>query len=264
MKFTTIYYIAIAVIILITFIWSAIWLMSPKDSQLVETDEWQYETETPIQSLNTGRVFFVDRVLGFRIITDVTLRSHPNMSKLRSSIRRQLMYVRSKISPRAFALLKNIPIWNSPRYDGHPYRSEYHRGPGWLRSQHRPVEMADSVEVTSIDIVDSEDRRMPLWLFHELAHGYHFRYMSVDKQEAVRAAQARTKAMYTDVPAYDGAGQMVVRSSYPVSNEWEFFAEMSENYIGYGDVRNDIYPFRADALRLTDPETYALIDTIWG
>lgn len=230
----------------------------------VTGDEWRFETEAPVKSINTGRVFFVDRVLGFRILTDVTLRSHPNMSKLRSSIRRQLMYVRSKISPHAFALLKNIPIWNSPRYDGYPAGGAYHPGSGWLRLKQRPVEMTNCIETFIIDDIEAEYRRMPLWLWHELAHGYHFRYMSTEKKEAVRAALARTKAMYTDVPAYDGAGQMVVRSSYPAKNEYEFFAEMSENYIGYGDVRNDIYPFRADALRRTDPETYALVDSIWG
>ena len=225
-----------------------------------------HTVDAEVVSSNTGRVFLTDSMLGFWVFTDVTLRDHPKLGALRASMQRQITYARSKVSARPFMSLRNISIWISPRYDGHPHRSEYHIGPGWLQSQRRPVEMADSVEVTSIDVVDSEDRRMPLWLFHELAHGYHFCYMSPEKKRAVRAQfeQARRDGRYTDVPAYDGAGNLTTRSSYPVKNEYEYFAELSEDYIGAGDMRNDIWPFRSDALLANDRAAYELMRSIWN
>ena len=219
-----------------------------------------------VVSSNTGRVFVTENILGFWVFTDVTLRDHPKLDTLRTSIRRQITYFRSKISPRTFALLQNIPLWVSPLYEGFPAGGNYHIGTGWLTDQNRPVEMADSVEINLLEHIEEEDRRMPLWLFHELAHGYHFRYMSPEKKHAVLAQfeQAARDGIYIDVPAYDGAGNLSARSSYPANNEYEYFAELSENYIGAGDMRNDIWPFRSDALLDNDRAGYELICSIWA
>jgi hypothetical protein len=47
---------------------------------------------------------------------------------------------------------------------------------------------------------------------------------------------------------------------YALTNEKEFFAEMSECYFGV----NDFFPFTNAELRDAEPEIYALLADIWG
>ena len=50
------------------------------------------------------------------------------------------------------------------------------------------------------------------------------------------------------------------RKHYALTNQMEFFAEMSESYFG----RNDFYPFNSAELRLAEPEVFDLLAKLWG
>ena len=50
------------------------------------------------------------------------------------------------------------------------------------------------------------------------------------------------------------------REHYGLSDQMEFFAEMTEAYFG----SNDFYPFVTGELKQAEPETFALIAKIWG
>ena len=47
---------------------------------------------------------------------------------------------------------------------------------------------------------------------------------------------------------------------YALTNEKEFFAEMTEAYFG----QNDFYPFNRAELKRDEPELYELLTKIWG
>ena len=47
---------------------------------------------------------------------------------------------------------------------------------------------------------------------------------------------------------------------YARTNHKEFFAEMTESYVGV----NDFYPFVRAELKNHDPKTFALMKKIWG
>ena len=47
---------------------------------------------------------------------------------------------------------------------------------------------------------------------------------------------------------------------YGLTDQKEFFAEMSEAYFG----RNDFYPFDAEELKKAEPELFELLEEIWG
>ena len=49
-------------------------------------------------------------------------------------------------------------------------------------------------------------------------------------------------------------------SHYARTNHKEFFAEMTESYLGV----NDFYPFVRAELQEHDPKTYILMQKIWG
>ncbi len=47
---------------------------------------------------------------------------------------------------------------------------------------------------------------------------------------------------------------------YALTDPKEFFAEMTEAYFG----TNDFFPFVRAELQRSDPETFALLEEIWG
>ena len=51
-----------------------------------------------------------------------------------------------------------------------------------------------------------------------------------------------------------------MREHYGLTNQKEFFAEMTEAYFG----SNDFYPFVTGELKQAEPETFALLEEIWG
>jgi hypothetical protein len=51
----------------------------------------------------------------------------------------------------------------------------------------------------------------------------------------------------------------VNRRHYALSNDREYFAELTESYFG----KNDFEPFTRDELRAFDPDGYAMIEQLW-
>ena len=51
-----------------------------------------------------------------------------------------------------------------------------------------------------------------------------------------------------------------MREHYGLTDEKEFFAEMTECYFG----SNDFYPFVTGELKQAEPEIFALLADIWG
>ena len=51
-----------------------------------------------------------------------------------------------------------------------------------------------------------------------------------------------------------------MREHYGLTNQKEFFAEMTECYFG----SNDFYPFVTGELMQAEPEIFALLAEIWG
>jgi len=47
---------------------------------------------------------------------------------------------------------------------------------------------------------------------------------------------------------------------YALTDQKEFFAEMSEAYFGM----NDFFPFNRAELKVEEPEIFELLQTIWG
>jgi hypothetical protein len=51
-----------------------------------------------------------------------------------------------------------------------------------------------------------------------------------------------------------------MREHYGLTDQKEFFSEMTESYFG----SNDFYPFVAGELKQAEPEVVALLEDIWG
>ncbi|QEL15941.1 zinc-dependent peptidase [Limnoglobus roseus] len=154
--------------------------------------------------------------------------------------------------------LRAVPIWLDCTH-GKLVPAQYHPSAGWLKSHGYSAELARCVHVPDAKYFASahHQRQQPCAMLHELAHAYHDQVLGFDHAE-VKAAWERfvSSGKYKSVLHMDG----VKRSHYGLTNEKEFFAEMTESYVG----RNDFFPFNAAELKQEEPELYKLMEKIWG
>ena len=97
----------------------------------------------------------------------------------------------------------------------------------------------------------------PCVMLHELAHAYHDQVLDFeDRQIKDRFAAAKDAGLYGSVLHIDGRE----RKHYALTDHKEFFADMTDAYVR----TNDFYPFVRSELLRHDPETYRLLEGIWG
>jgi arylsulfatase A len=176
----------------------------------------------------------------------------------------QLAEIERVVPAAAVVRLREVPLYLSPEYEGVPPRAEYHPDPGWLREHGRDPAMARAVEFTNVRIFEAETVRMPNFALHELAHAYHHRVLPDGfENAAVRGAFDRATAggTYAGVERRNGGGRPVTRErAYALTTPQEFFAETTEAFFS----TNDFFPFTKADLARHDPETTALLASLWG
>ena len=152
--------------------------------------------------------------------------------------------------------LRTIPIFLDL---DHPLqRMQYHPNINWLREHNYDPAMAKAVHIPSVhhflDIVGGY--RQPSAVLHELAHAYHDQFLGFDEPR-VRIAQEKIAqgGRYESVLHISGR----MRRHYALTNHKEFFAEMSEAYLG----TNDFFPFVRGELMDFDPDVADLLHAIW-
>jgi hypothetical protein len=136
---------------------------------------------------------------------------------------------------------------------------QYHPSAGWLKANGYSADLAGCVHIPDARefLSPFENHRQPWAVLHELAHAYHDRVLGFDDAR-VKAAWEKFKGAgrYRSVVTTPGP----MREHYALTNEREFFAEMTESYFG----ANDFYPFVAGELNQAEPEIFALMRDVWG
>ena len=175
-------------------------------------------------------------------------------------MRNQLVSIREKLPAGAVARLQKVPLWLNPVRPGDTPRAEYHPDARWLRDHGRDPAMAQAIEFTNIPTFAEEEKRMPVFILHELAHAYHDLVLGFDHPE-IRAAfeAARKGGRYESVRRWTGERETRDRA-YALTNHKEYFAENTEAFFG----RNDFEPFTREELHLFDPEMDRLLARLWG
>lgn len=136
---------------------------------------------------------------------------------------------------------------------------QYHPGKGWLVNNKYDPTLEKRVHVPRARQLLSKDQwaKHPYVILHELAHSYHDQVLSFEHQEIISAYQRAEKdKLYERVLLFRGGKTR----HYARTNHKEFFAEMTESYLGV----NDFYPFVRAELQEHDPQTYLLMQKIWG
>ncbi|WLD14203.1 metallopeptidase [Planctellipticum variicoloris] len=136
---------------------------------------------------------------------------------------------------------------------------QYHPSADWLRNNGYSETLARCVHLPDAAGFASpkHHQQQPWAVLHELAHAYHDQVLDFEHAE-IKAAWERFRdgGKYEKVLHIDGGN----RRHYALTNQKEFFAEMSEAYFGL----NDFYPFHRAELQRDEPELFKLLHEIWG
>ncbi len=136
---------------------------------------------------------------------------------------------------------------------------QYHPGAGWLvangyaKDLVKCVHIPDAAAFTDI----RTNNHQPWCVLHELAHSFHDQVFGFDEPRILKAYNDYKKSGHGDAAMlFDGRKV----KHYGLTNQMEFFAEMSEAYFG----ANDFFPFNRAELKTAEPEIYALMEKVWG
>lgn len=135
---------------------------------------------------------------------------------------------------------------------------QYHPSTDWLKEHGYSADLAKCVHIPVAAELPTKRciNEQPWVVLHELAHAYHDQVLGFDEPRIIEAylrfkASGRGDASLL----YDGTR---VRH-YALTDEKEFFAEMTEAYFG----TNDFFPFNRAELQEAEPEIYQLLVDIW-
>lgn len=170
----------------------------------------------------------------------------------------RLVAITLVVPEKALAKLRAITIELDLDY-GELRNMQYHPDAGWLKEHGYSESLEKCVHIPEVGdfLSPYENHRMPWVVLHELAHGYHDQVLTFDEPRVTAAWEKfRAGGKYDIVLTSPGH----TREHYGVTNQKEFFAEMTEAYFG----SNDFYPFVTGELKKAEPEIFALMAEIWG
>lgn len=136
---------------------------------------------------------------------------------------------------------------------------QYHPDASWLKDHGYSESLAKCVHIPNVKhfLSPFDIHRMPWAVLHELAHAYHDQVLGFDEARLTTAwKKFRDSGRYQSVLTSPGP----MREHYGLTDQKEFFAEMTESYFG----SNDFYPFVTGELKQAEPEIHALMAEIWG
>lgn len=135
---------------------------------------------------------------------------------------------------------------------------QYHPSADWLadhgypRSLARCVHVPRAAQLATVRNVSEQ----PWVILHELAHAYHDQVLGFDEPRIVAAWEAfKSSGAGDDALLFNGSRTR----HYGLTDQKEFFAEMTEAYFG----TNDFAPFNRAELRIGFADLHALLEEIW-
>jgi len=148
----------------------------------------------------------------------------------------RLVAITTVVPEKALTGLRAVKIELDLDYPGLGFM-QYHPDVGWLKEQGYSEDLAKCVHIPDVEdfLSPFENHRMPWVVLHELTHGYHDQVMGYDEPR-IKAAWKK----FRDGGKYQSVltNRWGMHKHYALTNQMEFFAEMTESYFG----SNDFYP----------------------
>ena len=170
----------------------------------------------------------------------------------------RLVAIAIVVPEQSLAKLRAITIELDLNY-GDLHAMQYHPNAGWLKDHGYSEALAKCAHIPDAEkfLSPFENHRMPWVVLHELAHGFHDQTIGFDDARVTAAwKKFCDSGKYKSVLTSPGH----MREHYGLTNQKEFFAELTEAYFG----SNDFYPFVTGELKQSEPEIFVLLAEIWG
>ena len=193
----------------------------------------------------------------FKILVFVDSVTHPELKQALNVLTEKLTELTNIIQPNQLNLLRQVPICveYKLKVDGAMW---YHKSKEWVVSNGYPADIAKCVEICNVkNFLSWQKLNQPYMVLHELAHAYHDRVLSSDNADVLVAYQNALASKKYESVDYNLGGK---RRAYALNNADEYFAELTEAYLGV----NDYFPFNKSQLKDFDPIGYALMQKTWG
>ena len=149
--------------------------------------------------------------------------------------------------PRIADLKNSVEFWIT---DSHWQSSAmvYHPSAEWLAQHSMDPQMAKGVEIVDINAFINvlKTDTQPMIVLHELAHAYHHQILKANSPEIHFAFK-------------NAVSQGIYETAYAMTNEQEYFAELTEAFYG----KNDYFPFTRFDLKSFDPTGFQALQGIW-
>jgi len=202
----------------------------------------------------------VKDVEGWSCIVDKRLidGSEKELGKQVIRILSNQLYKITKVLPAdRVADLRKVRIWVD--VDHRLTSLQYHPGADWLKRFKYDLRLVKCVHLPQAKRLVSLYRSnvQPYVMLHELAHAYHDQFLSFNDKRIIAAWQGLVKSKKLEKVTFIKGGKT---RHYALTNHKEFFAEMTETFVG----TNDFYPFVRGELKELDPVTHDLLAEIWG
>lgn len=202
----------------------------------------------------------VHQIEGWSVSIDSRLleRDTPVGRRALTLARDQLRQIRYRVGKRALADLLRVEIQLDLTH-GALTSMQYHPSAEWLRNNGYATNLARRVHIPDATRYSAPHHTgtQPWAMLHELAHAYHHQVLSYD-HEGIRSSFNAYRESGRGDPTRHVDGRPC--RHYALTNEKEFFAEMTEAYFGI----NDFMPFTHEDLRESEPEIYSRMEAIWG
>jgi hypothetical protein len=205
--------------------------------------------------------YATERLEGWTLKVDRAVFSAENRAawqEARRELHAQLIAITRAVREPRLGQLRRITVWV---HNKGPWTQcmAYHPSAEWLRENGLNPDMAKGIEIGDIRTFDAWTRDQPWMVLHELAHGFHDRFLQEgfgNPAVAYAFRQAQEGSRYERVLRISGRTER----HYALTNPMEYFAEATEAYFG----RNDFFPFVRPELAQFDPAGYRLMQEVWG
>lgn len=201
------------------------------------------------------------QVEGWTIHVDQRLKDFKNQELGKQALRllaTQLIQIQVALPKERIERLRKVPVFLDFAC-GDMFSPAYHPSAVWLKQNGYSEKMEKSVHIPKAEyfVGKSLQTQQPWAMLHEFAHAFHHQDLKYENPEILALYEKfRTNKKYESILHVDGNA----RKHYGQTNVMEFFAEMSESYVG----QNDFFPFNRGELKTAEPEIYALMQKIWG
>jgi len=203
----------------------------------------------------------VRKIEGWTVRIDDRLLQPPNKklgARILKSLEGRLTDITAVVRPHILAKLQSFTIVLDMTH-GKLVPMQYHSEVDWLKENGYDADLVNCVHIpVAAELLDPRQINVQPWcVLHELVHAYHDQVLGFDEARIRDAYKAYKESGHGDA-ALLITGERV--RHYGLTDQMEFFAEMSEAYFG----TNDFFPFNRGELMTAEPAIYQLLATLWG